>query len=182
MIICEPSNPWMSGVANLFTVEFYELIQKRLKPDGIAVLWFHAYGLEKNCIESVLKSMYHVFPNSILFKGDSDSDIYFIARNGKKPLEISEEELQNHFSKESAFIHQTYGTKNFKELLKKYLFKESNGLEELTKNAPLNTDDNMYLEFSAGRFYNSQAQIPSLGKRYTSQKDYQEFLKAPQKK
>ena len=35
MIVSEPSHPWVPGVANLFTKEFFELARKRLNDDGV---------------------------------------------------------------------------------------------------------------------------------------------------
>lgn len=35
VIISEPSNPWMAGLANLFSQEFFTLARARLKPGGI---------------------------------------------------------------------------------------------------------------------------------------------------
>ena len=32
VIVSEPSNPWITGVANLFTREFYEIALSRLAP------------------------------------------------------------------------------------------------------------------------------------------------------
>lgn len=43
LIVSQPSNPWLSGNANLFTHEFYELAKKRLRPDGIFCLWIPLY-------------------------------------------------------------------------------------------------------------------------------------------
>ena len=45
VISAEPSNPWMTGNANLFTREQFELYKKRLKPGGIMFQWLHAYKL-----------------------------------------------------------------------------------------------------------------------------------------
>jgi len=35
VIISEPSNPWIAGVGNLFTKEFYEEARRRLSRGGI---------------------------------------------------------------------------------------------------------------------------------------------------
>ena len=47
MIISEPSNPWITGVANLFTRDFFELTASRLAPGGIFAQWFHLYGMSE---------------------------------------------------------------------------------------------------------------------------------------
>ncbi len=40
IIISAPSNPWVSGVANLFSLEFYQAIRRHLTEEGVFVQWF----------------------------------------------------------------------------------------------------------------------------------------------
>ena len=46
LIISEPSNPWIAGVATLFTDEFYAAARQRLAPGGIFVQWVQSYSLD----------------------------------------------------------------------------------------------------------------------------------------
>ena len=43
VIISEPSNPWIAGVAALFTREFFAAARDRLAPGGIMGPWAHTY-------------------------------------------------------------------------------------------------------------------------------------------
>lgn len=61
LIISEPSNPWISGVANLFTSEFFEIARSRLKPGGLHCQWFHAYSMEADNFAAVIQTMATVF-------------------------------------------------------------------------------------------------------------------------
>ena len=45
VIISEPSNPWIAGVAALFTREFFEGARARLAPGGILCQWANAYNI-----------------------------------------------------------------------------------------------------------------------------------------
>ena len=45
VIISEPSNPWIAGVNNLFTMEFYRRVQTHLEPDGVFCQWIQLYEL-----------------------------------------------------------------------------------------------------------------------------------------
>jgi len=45
MIVSEPSHPWVPGVANLFTQEFFELGRDRLNDEGVFVQWVQIYQL-----------------------------------------------------------------------------------------------------------------------------------------
>jgi hypothetical protein len=45
VLVSEPSNPWVSGVASLFTGEFYGFSARHLKPGGLLVQWLQSYEL-----------------------------------------------------------------------------------------------------------------------------------------
>jgi spermidine synthase len=62
IIISEPSNPWVAGVGNVFSREFYELAQSRLKEDGIMAQWFHIYEMEDAVCLLVIRTFASMFP------------------------------------------------------------------------------------------------------------------------
>ena len=61
LIVSEPSNPWISGVSNLFTKEFFELARNRLRPGGLLTQWFHIYNMSLKDFRSVLGAIGSVF-------------------------------------------------------------------------------------------------------------------------
>lgn len=65
LIITEPSNPWMPGVSNLFTREFYEAADKRMREGALLVQWVQIYALsveDYSCILATLGSVFeHVW-------------------------------------------------------------------------------------------------------------------------
>ena len=63
VIISEPSNPWMAGVAALFTREFYALAKRRLAPDGVMCQWLQLYGLFPRDVKLMLKTFHEAFPH-----------------------------------------------------------------------------------------------------------------------
>ncbi len=67
VIVSEPSNPWISGVSNLFTREFYEVVESRLAPGGIFGQWFHYYNLEAFDVRVEMKTFFTVFPHASLW-------------------------------------------------------------------------------------------------------------------
>ena len=79
IIVSEPSNPWVSGTANLFTEEFYKLIKNHLNPGGMLVQWLQLYEIDVELIASVAKALSSQFQDYILYATD-DEDIVFIAK------------------------------------------------------------------------------------------------------
>ena len=67
IIISEPSNPWIAGIGNLFSVEFYQDARKRLEPDGIVVQWFHTYEMTDKTVRLVLRTFTRSFEHVTLW-------------------------------------------------------------------------------------------------------------------
>ena len=68
VIISEPSNPWMAGVSNLFTREFFLLGSRRLKPAGIFCQWLQLYKISPENLKSILATFHQVYPNLLVFE------------------------------------------------------------------------------------------------------------------
>jgi spermidine synthase len=64
VIICDPSDIWVAGVANLFTREFYELARSRLNPGGVFVQWWHTHALDPDHMKLVVATFRRVFPEA----------------------------------------------------------------------------------------------------------------------
>lgn len=82
VIVSEPSNPWVSGVASLFTVEFYEFLRRHLKQDGMLVQWVQAYELNDELLGTMIAALIQVFPDSDLYVTNA-GDFLILARTGK---------------------------------------------------------------------------------------------------
>ena len=85
IIVAEPSNPWVSGVASLFSTEFYRAIKLYLKDDGLFVQWIQLYEFDDDLAASILKALSENFADYAIYTTDS-ANILLIARNeGKLP-------------------------------------------------------------------------------------------------
>jgi spermidine synthase len=62
LIINEPTNPWIAGVAGLFTREYYEICLDRLAPGGLYTQWQQSYELEDLYFLMMLETFTGVFP------------------------------------------------------------------------------------------------------------------------
>lgn len=57
VLISEPSNPWISGIGNLFSTEFYQLVPSYLNNDGVFVQWLQLYEINDQLVSTVLKAL-----------------------------------------------------------------------------------------------------------------------------
>ena len=67
IIISEPSNPWVNGVASLFTREFYAFVPKHLNEDGVFAQWIQAYELSPVLMISIVRAMLPYFADVKLY-------------------------------------------------------------------------------------------------------------------
>jgi spermidine synthase len=80
VIISEPSNPWVSGVANLFSIEFYDHLSRFLTDDGLLVQWMHLYELNTDLLLSFVKAIDEVFPYAKIYEvPNCPNDILILA-------------------------------------------------------------------------------------------------------
>lgn len=80
VIISQPSNPWMAGVAPLFTREFFLAARERLEPGGIFCQWAHTYDIADADLRSIAATFMNVFPNGTLWLV-GEADVLFIGSN-----------------------------------------------------------------------------------------------------
>lgn len=73
LILSEPSNPWVSGVAGLFTTQFYSRIRQYLAPGGVFAQWMHLYEINDGLVRSVLAAVQQNFAAyDVYLVGDQD--------------------------------------------------------------------------------------------------------------
>jgi len=86
LIVSEPSNPWVNGVASLFTVEFYRHAVRYLEPDGLFVQWLHIYELDDRLLASMFGALDAVFSDYDVYQPNSGDLIVLAVPKGRVPL------------------------------------------------------------------------------------------------
>ena len=83
IIISEPSNPWVSGVASLFTDEFYQFLDKHLEQEGVLAQWIQTYELSDKLLADMISALQKTFPYTEVYL-TNDFDLIFLA--SKSPI------------------------------------------------------------------------------------------------
>jgi hypothetical protein len=78
VVVSEPSNPWVSGVASLFTQEFYRGVKRSLTPDGLLVQWVHTYELSDALLAQMTAALLAEFPGSEIYAANR-GDLVIVA-------------------------------------------------------------------------------------------------------
>jgi spermidine synthase len=84
VIVSEPSNPWMAGVATLFTREFFLAARDRLTPGGLLCQWTHTYNMSEADLRSIVATFASVFPHGTMWKV-GDGDLLLIGSGDEAP-------------------------------------------------------------------------------------------------
>ncbi len=151
VIISEPSNPWMSGPARLFTREFFQLGRRRLRPEGVFAQWIPLYGLGRQHFRALIGTFLHVFPEAAAFRV-AEGDLLLLGSGS--PLKIRLGTFESAFADRGIQTDLArVGLKSPGALLSRWI----GGKETLLAVAgeqKLNTDDNGLVEFGAPRFLN----------------------------
>ena len=145
VVISEPSNPWMSGVSPLFTVEFFELVRSRLAPGGLFCQWIHLYRLAEPELQTVAAGFTEVFPESAVFTLH-DGDALLLGANGPFP-EVPPEEVRRRLAR-VADETAPYGLTG-PETLRSFYAASGEELARWAADAPRHRDDRPILEFRA---------------------------------
>ena len=155
VIISEPSNPWMAGVAALFTREFLQAARSRLAPGGILCQWAHTYNITDHDLRSIAATFASVFPNGTMWL-IGDGDLLFVGSNDAGPLDLGN--LARHWDRPgvSEDLRAVAAYEPF-ALLSSFVGGPDD-LRRYAAGAPVQSDDAMALEFSAPRAqYDSDA-------------------------
>jgi spermidine synthase len=147
VIISEPSNPWISGMANLFTREFFDLAKNRLQKRGVMSQWVHAYSMSSIDFKTIVRTFQAVFPHVTVWETSFGGDYLLIG--SLQDLNIDYEMFIVRLNDES--MRADMGRMNIRDpaaFINKLIITED-AIAEYTKGAPLHTDDNALLEYSA---------------------------------
>jgi predicted membrane-bound spermidine synthase len=79
-IFSEPSNPWVSGVASLFTTEFYRRLSGYLSDVGVFGQWLHLYEIDDALVLAILGAIHENFASYEVFQ-TAEMDILIVASN-----------------------------------------------------------------------------------------------------
>jgi spermidine synthase len=95
IITSDPIHPWVKGSAALYTTEYFELCQARLKPGGLVTQWVPLYESDRDVVRSELATFFEVFPAGTVWSNFQDGRGYDLVLLGRpEPLQIDPDELQ----------------------------------------------------------------------------------------
>jgi spermidine synthase len=150
LIVSEPSHPWVPGVANLFTREFFAIGRDRLQDDGVFVQWLQIYQLSNESLRSVLATFHEAFPHVAVFRvGGAAKGKDLILLGSRQPIDLNRitERLNDGGSQAEL---KRIGLASAEDVREWFVCDETR-LGPAVAGATINTDDNMHVETVAPR-------------------------------
>jgi spermidine synthase len=103
VIVSQPSNLWISGMANLFTRDFFSMASERLGPSGIFCQWVQAYRMPLEDFQAILKTFFAVFPNGSLWEVFPGQD--YVLLGSRDPMRRPYADLESRMASPSIRGH-----------------------------------------------------------------------------
>jgi spermidine synthase len=150
IIVSEPSHPWVPGVANLFTQEFFELGLAGLTDSGVFVQWVQIYQLSTERLRSILATYHKVFPHVMVFRvGGATKGKDLILVGSRAPLNLDRIAERMKDPRTAAELSRV-GLMSDSDVKSWYVCDEKR-LAPAVAGAVINTDDNMHVETTVPR-------------------------------
>lgn len=145
LIVSEPSNPWISGISNLFTDEFFKLAKRRLSAGGVMSQWIHTYRMSNDDLRTILKTFADNFQHVSLWMSMAE-DLVIIGSDQPHALSMA----HTHSDQSSVIAREWRRAKvdSFRGLVRRYVL-GGDTLSSYVMGAQTNSDSNPVIEFSA---------------------------------
>jgi spermidine synthase len=147
VVVSEPSNPWVAGVSNLYTAEFFRGVRGSLRPGGVFGQWVQIYNLSPESYRVIVRTFLDAFPDASLWQVGA-GDTILIGRTGGGTLDP--EAIRSRVRSSTALVERlgTNGDVPLGPLYESFLL-GAGDLRTFAGEGPRNTDDLNRLEFDS---------------------------------
>jgi spermidine synthase len=156
IIVSEPSNPWVSGVASLFSREFYRFVPRHLKPKGLFVQWLQLYEINDELVSTVIMALQETFVDYRIYMSNFGDMILVASADGP----INDFDMARLGSKEMQFMLYRVSLDKPGDMAAHELGRRS-GLESLVRTLTQRANSDFYpilsLEAPRARFRSTMA-------------------------
>ena len=154
-ITVDPLDPWVKGAANLYTKEFLEVMKRHLNRGGVVTLYIQLFETDLEAVKSSVATFFDVFPNGTIWGNPYHGQGHDMVLLGQvEPLRIDLDEMEQRIgyrggeSKIAQSLAEI-GMNSPVDLFARYAGRRSD-LTAWLRNAPLNRDRNLRMEYLAG--------------------------------
>ena len=154
VIASDPLDVFAKGTAALYSVQYFQAVKDHLNPGGYFSLYMPLYESDLATVKSELATFFAVFPHGTVWGNTVNGEGYDLVLLGQKgPLHINVDEVQARLSRPSyAKVAESLNDVGFSSALA--LFRtyagQAQDMRAWLRNAPLNRDSNLRLQYMGG--------------------------------
>ena len=161
-ITSDPFDPWVKGAAMLYTREFFEIAKKHLNPGGVVTVFVQLYESGEPAVKSEMATFFEAFPNAIVWGNTNNGEGYDMVLMGQvEPSRINVDSIEARLGDpryaQVAQSLREIGFNSGVDLFATYAGRAAD-LGAYLKNAEVNRDRNLRLQYLAGLGVNVYAQ------------------------
>lgn len=149
VIISETSDPWMTGVSNLYTVEFFQWLRQTLAPGGVFGTWLQVRHKRLGDVQTIFATMHAAFPHMVVAEL-SEGDVMLLMSD--RPLKLDAAYVRSLYARQRTSFEAAQLRSPW-SLPGKLILDEA-AVARYVEGAPLNTDELPVIEFSTPRSLN----------------------------
>jgi spermidine synthase len=174
-VTSDPLDPWVKGAAMLYTREFFEAVKAHLNPGGVVTLFVQLYESNTEAVKSELATFFEAFPNGIVWGNTNNGEGYDLVLLGQvEPTRIDLDAIDARLKRpEYAEVAKSLAEIGFysaADLFSTYAGRAAD-LQEWLKDASINRDRNLRLQYLAGLGLN----LYQSGPIYSEMLNYRRF-------
>jgi spermidine synthase len=145
VITADPVHPWFKGAGYLYASEYFALAARHLRPGGVMAQWLPVYELTQQDLGSVVRTFQQHFAHTLMWLTHSDAVIV----GSNTPFLIDEAELGRRIGEPAVAGDLRKISMGSATDFLSFFVMGTEGMKQFGRNGSLNTDDRLYLEFSA---------------------------------
>jgi len=153
-VTSDPLDPWVKGAANLYTIEFFEAVKRRLNPGGVVTLFVQLYESNLDAVKSEIGTFLDVFPNGSVWANTIEGRGYDLVLVGTvDPMRIDVDAVQQKLDRpEYAVVARSLGEIGMRSAVDLFATYAGNRTElaPWLRDAQINRDRNLRLQYLAG--------------------------------
>jgi spermidine synthase len=157
-VTSDPLDPWVKGAAMLYTREFFELVKSRLNPGGAVTLFVQLYESNTDAVKSEIGTFFEAFPHGMIFANTYNGAGYDLVLLGQvEPTRIDLNEMDARLKRpEYAAVARSLGEVGMHSAVDLFatFAGQASDFEEWLRDAEINRDRNLRLQYLAGRGLN----------------------------
>lgn len=152
IITTDPIHPWVKGAAALYTAEFFDLCRQHLNRGGVVAQWIPLYESNEEAVKCELATFVQAFPFATMWSGESRNEGYDVVAIGSlestcEPATVARNVSANRDVAQSLVEVEVESSETLQRMFAAY----GSDLKDWLKDAQINHDCNLRLQYLAGR-------------------------------